>query len=201
MAENRSRLADQIPFYKEVSYSAIEGVAPDVEVDLLKRCTNLNKFITNIPVQNTQRLLDLLKNFKNIVELTFRGDQLQDLFDRLPEHCAVQKLFIYHPPSDLAFLFRLKHLIELKLHWSINSETVRRALEELPALSSFYFRYFRYHQKRASIEIGQSKQFTVSVDLAVEEKKTVSDLNAVIESIFGNEKPSSPKKRKTEALE
>ena len=36
-AENRSRLADQIPFYRSLHYSEIEDVAPGLKVDLLKR--------------------------------------------------------------------------------------------------------------------------------------------------------------------
>ena len=193
LVENQSRLADEIPFYCSLLYSAIEGVAPALEVELLKRFTDLYELQVNRSVQNVQRFLDLLKNFENIVLLQFLSDQPQDLFDRLPEHSVVQVLLIKHPPSDLAFLFRLKHLIDLNVHWTIDSETVRRAFEKLPALSLFRF---RYDQKEASIEIDQRKQFQVSVG----DEKTIvfSDLNAAIESIFGNERP---KKRKAEDLE
>ena len=51
--------------------------------------------------------------------------------------------------------------------------------------------------KDALIEIGHPKEFKVSVG---GKKKAVPDLNSAIECIFGK-KPSSPKKRKTEALE
>ena len=183
LAENPTRRADVIPSH-HLRYRAIESVAPDVEVDLLKRFTDLYQVIVESPIQNIQRFLDLLKNFKNIVWLTFWGcAQPQDLFDRMPEHCAVQTLILkYSEPSDLGFLFRLKHLIHLKIDWSIDSETVRRAFEELPALSSFKFEYDR---KRVSIEIDQSKQFQVS--FGDREKKTIFDLNAAIEYIFANE--------------
>ena len=193
LAENPSRLADAIPFYRFLYYSVIESVVLGLKVDLLKRFTNLNEIVVDSPVRDVERFLNFLKNCEYISELVFSRDQ-PALFDRLPEHSAVQKLTLYSPPSDLDFLFRLKHLIYLELLWSIDSETVRRALEELPALSSFYF---RYDQKKASIAIDQSKQFQVSVD---KQKTTVADLNAAIEFIVGNEKPSSPKKRKADDL-
>ena len=175
---NQSRLADRILFYYYLIYSSIEKHVPlGLEVDLLKRCPDLNKVQVYSRVQDIERFLNLLKNFKNIDSLTFYCTQSQDLFDRLPEHSAVQWLTITRPLSDLAFLFRLKHLIHLQVHDPIDSETVRRAFEELPSLSSFRFSYER---KSVSIEICQSKQFTVWVDSS---KKTVSDLNAAIEFI------------------
>ena len=194
LAENRSRLADEIPFFSSLHYSKIEElVAPDLEVDFLKRFTDLNEIVVLNPVQDIQRFLDLLKNCQSIFKLVFFSDQPQDLFNRLSEHCAVQYLHINLRPSDLDFLFRLKHLIHLHVHDPIGSETVRRALEELPALSSFHFRNF----EMISIKIGQSRQFEVKVG---DKKKTVSDLNAVIEFIFGKEKPSRPEKRKADDL-
>ena len=180
LAENRSRLADQIPFYDFLRYSAIEGVPLGLEVNVLKKFIDLKSVEVDHPVQNIQRFLDLLKNCARIVELTFNGDQPQDLFDRLPEHCAVQKLSIYRPPSDLAFLFRMKHLIDLDLNTtSIDSETVRRAFDELPVLSSFRF---WISELEITIQVDHPKQFRVLVDNKL---KTVSDLNAAIEFIFG----------------
>ena len=193
---NRPRLADEIPFYSSLQYSDIEElVSPSQDVDLLKRFTNLNMVKVNRPVKDIERFLNLLKNCKNISSFQC-GDQPQGLFDRLPEHCAVQNLRIFFPPSDLAFLFRLKHLIHLDIVWTIDSETVRRALEELPVLSSFTF---RYGQRVALIHIDQSKQFQVEVNF--NKRTTVSDLNAAIEFIFGKEEPSKTKKRKAGALE
>ena len=185
LAENRPRLADLIPFYRQLHYSAIVVIAPGLEVDLLKGFTNLKQVIIDGQVQDTQRFLNLLKNRESIALLWFKCDQLQDLFDQLPEHCTVQQLILWDPPSDIAFLFRLKHLIHLNMGWSIGRETVRRTLEELPALSYFGF---RYDQETVSIEIGQPKQFQVSFDwLGRNEEKTVPDLNTAIESIFGNQ--------------
>ena len=181
LAENPSRLADEIPFYRHLHYLEIEErVAPGIEADLLKRFTDLNEYRAFGPVQDIERFLGLLKNCENFVMLKFYGDQPQpqDLFNRLPEHCAVQELFIYNPPSDLAFLFRLKHLIHLYIDWAIDSETVRRAFDELPALSKFEF---GFGQKRVSIETGHSKQFEVWVDYI--EKTSVADMNAAFEFI------------------
>ena len=181
LAENRSRLADEIPFYRSIYYAVFEDVPSGLDVDLLKRFTDLNEITAYRSVQDTQSSLDLLKNCESIIELQFECDQPQDLFDQLPEHCAVQWLSLSYPPSDLNFLFRLKHLIELYLDWSIDSETVRRAFQELPAL---YLFSFRYDQKRASIDIENPKEIQVSVD---DEQKTFNNLNAAIEFIFENQ--------------
>ena len=194
LAKNPSRLADQIPFCRYVLYPDIEKlVDPGLEVGLLKRFTDLNEIRAFGPVQDIERFLNLLKNWENISKLSFPGYHPQDLFDRLPEHCAVQKLILSLPePSDLAFLFRLKHLIDLELNWSIDSETIRRAFDELPLLS--YFRFW-YLSLLVIIEIDYPKQFKVSVN---GREKTVSDLNAAIEFITGTERPNQ---RKAEALQ
>ena len=184
LVENRSRLADQIPFYRSLRYPEIEeGFASGLEVDLLKRCTCLNEVIVYRPVQNIQRFLDLLENYKNIVVFEFDGNQPQDLFDQLPEHSAVQWLILKRAPSNLDFLFRLNHLIRLYVYFSIDMETVRRALDELPCLSLFKF---RCGHKNVSIEIRHPKQFEVLVNF--NEMATFSVLNAAIEFIFGNER-------------
>ena len=187
-----SRLADEIPFHSEFWWDEIHLVKPGLEVDILKRFTDWNLVNVDLRVQNVQRFLDLLKNCKNIVELRFGHYQLQDLFDRLPEHCAVQKLNLWDPPSDLAFLFRLKHLIHLNMNWSIDTEIVRKAFEELPLLSIFEFFYLTQYVR---IEIVARKQFRVCTH---EKKKAVSDLNAAIELIFGTKRS---KKRKAEDME
>ena len=189
LAENPSRWADEIPFDSYLHYSAVEAVAPGLEVDLLKRFTDLDHIDVRRPVRDIQRFLDLLMNLQHISTLIFRCDQQQDLFDRLPEHCAVQSLFINRRPSDLAFLFRLKHLIYLDINWSIDSETVRRAFEELPFFSSL--RFYCPGRDCVTIVSIHPKQFHVSIG---KEKKIFSDLNAAIKFIFRKEKPSKPKK-------
>lgn len=54
--------------------------------------TDLNEIKIDSSVHDTQGFLDFLKNFNNIVELSFDGGKPQDLFHRLPEQSAVQKL-------------------------------------------------------------------------------------------------------------
>ena len=181
LAENPSKLADEIPFYRELDYSAIKKCVPGLEDDLLKRFTDLNEIKICWSVKDIEQFLNILKNGDNIVQLRFADVQPQDLYDRLPEHCAVQDLSIYNPPSDLAFLFRLKHLTDLYIPWPIESETVRRAFEELLHLSYFTF---KHGQKSASIYYYYEDEIEVKVDGC--ELKTVSGLNAAIEFIFGN---------------
>ena len=181
LAENRSRLADEIPFYRSLKYSEIESVPSSLEMDLLKSFADLNEVTVFDPVQDIERFLYLLKNFDKIIHLSFYGDQPQDLFNRLPEHSAVQKLFINRLPSDLNFLFRLKHLIHLHIDWPIDSRIIRRAFEELPVLSYFAF---TYGQEMASIRISPFKQFHVFVDDMYETQEIVSDLNVAIKLIF-----------------
>ena len=96
-------------------------------------------------------------------------------------------------PSDLDFLFRLKHLIHLGMNWPIHSETVREAFEELPVLSSLHIKLLSNY---LIYEIDHSKQFRVSFGSYL--KATFSDLNAAIEFVFGNERP---RKRKAKDLE
>ena len=186
LVENPSRLADVIPFHRGLEYSAIKDVAPGLEVDLLKRFTDLKKIKVDRPVQDIQRFLDLLKKCY-IVELN--GDQPQELFDRLPEHCAVQCLTIHRTrPSDLRFLFQLNHLIHLDLGWPAESETVRGAFELLPVLSSFKFRRsyipaYGYYREVVQIQIVVPERFRVSD--AGRKTKTFSEFNSVIQSLFG----------------
>ena len=138
-AENTSRLADEIPFYRILHYSAIERVAPELAINLVNRFTDLDEIIVDRPVQDVERFLAFLKNFSNISELRFYGDQPQDLFDRLPEHCTVQKLVIHRLPPNLEFLIRLKHLIKLDLSCAADVELIRRIFEELEFVTSCVF--------------------------------------------------------------
>ena len=184
-AENPSRLADEIPFYSSLYYSDIESVATGLETDVLQRFTDMKEVTVNHPVQDIQRFLNLLKSLENVVELTFRfkSYRFQALFDRLPEHCAVQKLTIDYAPSDLAFLFRMKHLIDLSIDRAIDTKAIRRAFEELPVLSVFGFRYI---EKWVTVEIVRPYQFRVKVNYS---EDTVSDLNAAIQFIVGGKRP------------
>ena len=164
LTENISRLPDEITCYQYLCYSSIEQLAPGLEMKILKRFINLKQFNVEEPVQNVQRFLNLLKKFDNIVELNFAYNerQPQELFDRLPEHSAVQSLAIHHEPSDFRFLFRLKHLVKLYLHFSIDVETVRKILDELPFISFITFFHSTYREW-VKIESSSPKELSVSV--------------------------------------
>ena len=185
LAEHPSRLADEIPFEMKIDYSAIERAFPGSEINVLKRFTDLSIIFLNRPVQNVQHFLNFLKSFPNIVVLTIFSDQPQNLFDRLPEYSAVQRLNIFTDvnirPSDYGFLFRLKQLIYLELSNSFNAETVRKIFKELQYLSLFSF---VYNKHLATIKTGHSKRFEV---FSFDRKWTnVADLNAAIQYYSGN---------------
>ena len=182
LAENPSRLADQIPLWYHLDYSAIERVAPKIEMTSLKRFTDLTEIFVSEPVEDTERFLNLLKNLDDIENLEFESDQPQDLFDRLPEHCAVQSLTISRAPSDYRFLFRLQHLKQLSVDFSMDAEAIRKVIEVNEFLSYFYFQYLG---KRFRIRIEYPKQFMVSVNAWRE----VPDLDAAIEFIIRESRP------------
>ena len=181
LAENRSRLADEIPFHDYLDYSAIERVDPGLAIDVLSRFTDFRQIEVDEPVQDIERFLDVLKNFGNIEELEFCRDQPQDLFDRLPEHSAVQKLVIHGEPSDFEFLPRLNHLIELDVNCSIDAELIREVFEGLPFLLRFKFCF-----NRKEAVIGRNfgwtnpKRFRVELDWYWTD---VPDLNAAIQLV------------------
>ena len=185
--ENPSRMADEIPCHNSLYYVRIERVAPEWQLSLLNRFVDLKRFFAFEPVQDVDRFLLLLKNFRHITELDFYTDQPQDLFDRLPEHCAVQRLTIKGELSDLGFLFKLKHLIDLNLRHTcpIDAESIRKAFGELPFLSRFHFKYQHENvTKRVSIEIKSRNRFQVSFKLDFgQELSYVPDLNSAIELI------------------
>ena len=179
MAKNPSKLVDEIPslgdeipFRKRFCYDWADGVAPELAIPVLNRLTHLNCMIINKPIQDIERFLNLLKKLDNIVELKFNSfDQPQELFDRLPDHCAVQNLFISKAVQDLAFVIKLKKLIYLELGQSIDAGLIQKIFEELTLLSSFDF---LCADRPVFIE-HRHKRFGVSVGLENEQK---SDLNA-----------------------
>ena len=188
LAENSSKLADETPLSYRLYYlqinQAIELAASELQIDILNRFTDLKEIIVNRSVQNVQRFLDFLKNFDHIVELDFWCDQSQDLFDRLPEHSAVQALSIQHAVPDFRFLSRLKHLLYLNLEFSIDAESIRNVLEELKFLLLFTFRF--ENQDVQIKRIAHLKRFEVSLSFELGERADVADPNAVIQFISGN---------------
>ena len=131
---NPSRLAEEIPFLEPLTYTEIEHVAPGLEVNVLNKITDLNTVIVAEPVQDIQRFLGVLKNF-DIFDLAIHSDQPQDLFDRLPDHSAVQNLTIRKPPPNLSFLCRLEGLLHLNIDDS--DGRVQQFLKEQEFLSNF----------------------------------------------------------------
>ena len=193
LANNSSRLADVIPFCDTLYYEHIECVALESAINILNRFVDLNKIIVDNPVQDIQRFLDLLKNLDNILDLQFSCEQPQELFDRLPEHSAVQRLMIDCGVLDFQFLFRLKHLVYLEVRCHFYAKLIRKAFKELPFLSWFKFKYLN---KVITIEIDHPKQFRVLDYFSV---TTVSNINAVIQLI--TEKTGQKKRKTGELLE
>lgn len=136
LTKNLSRLANEIPLQEDLRYSAIERVAPELAINVLGRLTDLEKVAVGAPVQDVQRFLDLLKSFENIVDLEFQCDQPQELLDRLPEYCAVQKLTISRTVAGSSFwfqpwVFRLKHLkyLTMSIDPAADVESIRKIFE------------------------------------------------------------------------
>ena len=175
-AENQSRLADEIPFYKQLHYSAIERVAPEVMINVMKRLTDFDTVLVDEPIRDTERFLDFLKSF-HITKLRFWCVQPQDLFDRLPEHCAVQRLTICSLPSDHQFLFRLKYLSYLNTD-SLDIESVRRIFDELEFFSAFLFNYRGKMVIIRNLHYNATNNFNVSIEGKL---KSFPNLNAAIQ--------------------
>ena len=142
LAENYSRMADAIRCCQYILYSQIERVGSfESAISILTRFTDLKTLVVYEPVQDVELFLDALKNLSDIVNLKIFGNQPQDLFDRLPENCAIQQLSLWTQTADLDFLFRLDHLVELCIAFSIDAETIAKAWKELRFLSRFEFSY------------------------------------------------------------
>ena len=188
LVRNHKRLADEIPFCTCLDYEAIIAAAPEspeLAINVLKRFIDLKKIIVHKPVQNTGRFLDLLKSFGHISELQFDCDQPQELYDRLPEHCAVQWLAIDHASLDIDFLLRLSSIIHLSVACPIDAEYIRKAFEKLKFLSTFHFRSLNKKnlQQRVEIAIRHPKGFHVTVQA---KEADVADRNAAIQFITEN---------------
>ena len=186
LATNLSRLADEIPFNTHLPYSAIERVNPKLAIKLLRRFTVLNFISAEEPVRDIERFLNLLKNVPNIVMLEFSGHQPQELYDRLPEYCTVQKLYTYEALPDFEFLLRLKDLIVLHVG-SINAKLIRKIFEKLPFLTRLEF---FYQNQVATIvvteDLGHEKRFLVMLGFIECRKANVLGLEAVIRFLVEN---------------
>ena len=195
LAENHTRLTDKQPLYPDLDYEQIRRVDLALAMNVLNRWTDLDKIFIKEPVQDIEHFLQLLnKLLKNAETLHFWSNQPQELFDRLPEYGALRGLIIYKPPLNLEFLFKLKNLLYLRIHHPIGTESARKVCEDLKLLLVFSF---EHSNSQVQIEIDQieRKKFTVFVD---ETWADLSDLNSVIQFIFGNTKK---RKRQTENFE
>ena len=184
LAENSSRLADEIPFIDNVQYWSFESIAPAKTINYLKRFTDLKRiYVYSDLVENVQNFLNLLKHLDNLSGLLFFGVH-QELFDRLPAYSAIQWLEIDGTPADFQFLFRLQNLIYLNLDCSVEAKTVGKLLKELQYLWNLEFKF-----KRKKIEIitkkkkalTSAKQFKLLVN---ENYCIVADANAVVQFLL-----------------
>ena len=187
LAENRSRLARKIRFQRDLHYRTIEALAPGLEIDLLDRFIDLEGIRIDEAVSDVERFLRLLKKLNNkIVKLCFlysNQSQPQQLFDRLFDHCAIQCLKIWRSPADLQFLFSLKSLNSLTLHFFVDLELIAKLLDELPFLTFFRFKHFSilftiridHYPKKIAISFTNSQKET--------DRVVVLDANAAIQWI------------------
>ena len=188
LAKSPSRLADEIPFKDHLNYSPIERVHPELVINILSRCTDLSSIIIDREVQDIERFLNILKKFPNIVKLEFKCDQPQELFDRLPEHCAVQTLTMDSAPLGLEFLCNLKHLNDLHVRCLLDTELIRKIFNELPLLSFFKLEYEKNKlQLKATIEAIRKSGWIQPEGYRVgglEKAMDVDDLEAATQLIF-----------------
>ena len=204
-AEHLIRLADNIPFLFELNYSAMARIVCGLEISVFSRFSCLSKVIVDQPIRESnevERVLKFLKNLPSIYELEFvdQSDESldwqesgfprdltdwwpQELFDRLPDHCAVQDLTIGGKVSNFNFLSRMIDLIELDVDASIGERVISDVLNNCAYLSTFKFRFAAYIVK---ISIA-SRRFTVSVE---GESRTFTQvepvINFIVEQVVAN---------------
>lgn len=172
-------LADQIPFHASLSDETVECIPRGSEA-FLKRITDLHQIVVSNRIEDIDHFLNILKNSDSIVNLFFSHKQRQVLFNRLPYCCALQKLVIRFRPTNFRFLYRLKHLIELGLCFSIDAKIIRKVFEELKFLLGLKFKWI--NNDWATIEVKDNpKRFRVSVK---DQRTEVSDLDSAIRFIF-----------------
>ena len=188
LADNPSRMADHILYDNFITYDYIAHFSSEFVINFLNRCSNLITMGLRKPVEDIERFLHVLENSNYIAEIRILGEQPQELLDRLSEHCAVQKLGIgnrplWRPttPFNLAFLFRLKHLMFLTIDQdSISVETVRKVFEELRFLLKFEF---PYANKQVTMEVVNLFEAPKLFKVRVDEQEFVGDTNAAIQFV------------------
>ena len=182
---NPSRLADEMPLHCFPIYPSARfwRLAPESQAIILNRLTGLSGITLEEPVQDIDRFLNFLNTFNHIAYLQVdECVQLQPLLNRLPEYSGLQHLDLVDAPSDYEFLFRLKNLIELDLQFSVDTATIRRALEDLPLLE-YLVVYPDSPGSVLDIYIESPKRFKVTLR---EKELQTCDLDAVIQFIQQN---------------
>lgn len=183
LVANLDRLADEVPFSCKLYYTNTRNAGPKsdlIKFNFLRRFTGPVEIVVLDLVQNTQQFLEVLKNCGYAIDLWFGGVQSQTLFEQISQHCVanVRNLTLFYPPSlRLDFLYRLKHVTRIYLNWQIEIETIRKAFEELPVLSSI--RFLIGDETVAINRIGTFKQFQIWFR-TTGQTLFASDLNAVI---------------------
>ena len=184
LAANPSRMADEIPFWPGLDYTAIEHLTPESQALIVNRLTGMPRMRLDRPVQDIERFLNFLKTFNQIAGLIVLSNQPQEQFDRLPECCGLQELAFFITPLDYEFLFRLKSLVSLVIR-RIDIQTIRRALEELELLEYFQFKYLGTSRFRCKICIRSSKGFKLyTLYLRGKKKVSTRDQNVVTQFII-----------------
>lgn len=179
MVENASRVTEEIPFQSSLYYSDIQNVAPEQAIHTLKKLIDLKTLIVKSTVEDIAGFLRILKNI-DIIRVEFWCAQPQELYDRMPENSAVQKLTIYDKAADFRFISKLKDLIYLELKCQIDAATIRQILEELKFLLDFEFMNKDRIVCIQIKEIREPKKFEVWVNGTT---ATVKNVDAVMQFI------------------
>lgn len=185
--ENQPRLADQIliNYSRCMDYSVIEQTISKTPTDFWQRFVGLRdiRVYGLIHPKGIQQFLRFLKSLENISKLDFKSCRTQLLFDQLPEHCAgLQKLAIRSEVSNLRFLFKLKHLIDISLRNQIDEAFLRKVFNKFEFVLSFEF-FNRFDSQAKLVKQPNSDQFEVSIFC---QKPVLSSLNKAISSLnFG----------------
>ena len=83
LAENPSRVADEIPLCSALAYSTIERVAPGSEFDVLNRLTDLQQIYVERPtVQDNERFLNFQNKFGHLFQYPIEAAPLKDRIHR-----------------------------------------------------------------------------------------------------------------------
>ena len=183
---DKPQLIDEVPYFVWIAYKRFESWDNHLAVRIFRRLTDLSGIYVYEKVQDVERLLNFLRDF-DILGLEFDYDvQPQNLFDRLPDYCAVRRLVLEYPIPDLSFLLRLRHLISLKVSWEVELELIRRVFNELQFISSFEFKF----PENSFIKRLSDKSFKLGITNSDSSRNfpTVPDIDAAIHCLYSRRK-------------